>query len=158
MQPRSAQSCKIYRALRHCNIVICACNSSFYLIRLSIKRSVLFHLITHSSSCKHLISPLSFQHPVFQHQFTRIPGSPRIVTQLPLPNSPWLEHYSAASSSFHTFCTTLTLILQYPHSASILASGAVLWAHWLHIIIYLPQFTIPSPPTPCTNPPLPPLL
>ena len=37
MQPRSAQSCKIYPALRHCNIVICTCNSSSYLIRLSIK-------------------------------------------------------------------------------------------------------------------------
>ena len=29
---------------------------------------MLFHLITHSPSRKHLTSPLSFQHPVFQHQ------------------------------------------------------------------------------------------
>ena len=47
-----------------------------------------FHFITHSPSCKHLTSPFSFQHPVFQHQLTRIPGSPRTVTRLPPPFHP----------------------------------------------------------------------
>ena len=75
-----------YTAL--CDIVHCNLRLLFIILFLSVKRSVLFHLTTHSPSCEHLISPLSFQHPVFQHQFTSISGSPRIVTRLPLSHSP----------------------------------------------------------------------
>ena len=51
---------------------------------------------------------LSFQHPAFQHQFTSIPGSPRIVTRLPLPHSPnW--------SIIPLYFTPFSFILYHTH-------------------------------------------
>ena len=141
-----------YTAL--CDIVHCNLRLLFIILFVSIKRSVLFHPITHSPSCKHLTSPLSFQ-----HQFTRISGSPRSVTRLPLPNSPCLEHYSAAFSSFHPFCTTPTLILQYHRFSQYFSLCSSVVSSLASFLLFIsPQFTIPSPPTPCTNPLLPPLL
>ena len=84
-------SCALVKLVKYtalCDIVHCNQRLLFIILFLSVKRSVLFHPITHSPSCEHLISPLSFHHPVFQHQFTSISGSPRIVTRLPLPHSP----------------------------------------------------------------------
>ena len=70
-----------------CDIVHCNLRLLFIILFNQVERQMLgaIHLITHPPSCKHLISRISFQHPVFQHQSTRIPGSPRIVNLLPLP-------------------------------------------------------------------------
>ena len=84
----SHASLKLVKYTTLCDIVHCNLPLLFIILFLSVKRSVLFHLITHSPSCEYLISPLSFQHPAFQHQFTSISGSPRIVIRLPLPHSP----------------------------------------------------------------------
>ena len=122
----SHTSLKLVKYTALFDIVHCNLRSLFIILFLSVKLSVLFHLITHSPSCEHLISPLSFQHPLFQHQFISISGSPRIVTRLPLPHSPnwniiWLytPHFihpvSHSPSSFNIIA-----------SASISASVAVL--------------------------------
>ena len=109
-------------------------NSVFYPFRLG--RQTLgaikpFHLITHSPSCKHLTSPLSFQHPVFQHQLTHIPGSPRTVTRLPPPIHPdWNlfgcillissilygthPHHTIASYSQY-FCLSSSVVSSFDH-------------------------------------------
>ena len=120
---------------------------------------MLFHIITHSPSCKHLTSHLSFQHPVFQHQLIRIPGSPRIVTRLPLPKFTLIGTYLAASSSFHPFCTTLTLILQYHHTAKYFSLWSSVVSSLASYYIYLPAIYYslsPYPlykpsPSPCCN-------
>ena len=91
MQPRSVKYCKHTAPCEILILFLALTNSVFYAFRFG--RQMLgvikpFHLITHSPSCKHLASPLSFQHPVFQHQLIRIPGLPRIVTRLPPPIHP----------------------------------------------------------------------
>ena len=145
MQPRFAQTCKIYHALRHCNLRLL-----FIILFLSVKHSVLFHLITHSPSCEHLISPLSFQNPVSRHQFTSISGLPQIVTRLPLPHSPnwniiWLysPHFihpvSYSPSSFNIIASASIFSL----CSSVVSS----LASFLFLLLTSPQFTIPSPPT-----------
>ena len=122
----NSASLKLVKYTTLCDIVHCNLRLLFIVLFLSVKRSVLFHLITHSPSCEHLISPLSFQHSVFQHRFTGISGSTRIVTQLPLPNSPnwniirrYSPHFIHPVSHSHS---SFNIII----SASISASVAVL--------------------------------
>ena len=69
-------SCASTKFVNHttlCDIVHCNLRLLFIILLLSVKRSVLFHLITHSPSCEHLISPFHFSilhfstnSPVFQ--------------------------------------------------------------------------------------------
>ena len=62
---------------------------------------------------------------------SRIPCADRPPVVLEIPSS-WVQQFTligtclTASSSSHPFCTTLTLIIQYHHTASISASRAVL--------------------------------
>ena len=90
-QPLSAKYCKHTAPCEILILYLALANSLFYSFRFERQTFGVikpFHLITHSPSCEHLTSPLSFQHPVFQHQLTCIPGSPRTVTRLHPPIHP----------------------------------------------------------------------
>ena len=149
MQPCSAKYCKHTAPCEIRILYLALANSVFYPFRFG--RQTLgvikpFHLITHSPSCKHFTSPLSFQHPVFQHQLTRIPGSPRTVTRLPPPFHP----------DWNLFCCTLLIssILYVTHPHHSISSSVFQPLEqccklvWPLIIIYLNRnllFPLPHP-------------
>ena len=146
----SRASLKLVKYTALCDIVHCNPCLLFIILFLSVKRLVLFHPITHSPCCEHLISPLSFQHPVFQHQFTSLSGSPRIVTRVWLSHSPNWNIIRLYSPHFYPSCITLTLILQYhcfSQYFSLCSSVVSSLASFLFLLFTSPQFTIPLPPT-----------
>ena len=115
---------------------------------------MLLHLIIHFPSCELLISFSHFSILYFQHQITSIPGSPRIVTLLPLPHSPmwsiiplYFLHF-IHSVSYSPYPTVSPL---QPVFFSLCSSVVSLLA-FLFISL---QFTIPPTPPPVYTLPCP---
>ena len=109
---------------------------------------MLLTLIIHSPSCELLISSSHFSILYFQHQITSIPGSPRIVTRLPLPHSSiwsiiplyFLHFIHSVLYSPHLSVSPLQLVF-FSLCSSVVSSLA------LFLFIFL-QFTIPPSPPP----------
>ena len=128
--------------------------ANFILLFKSVKCSMLVHLIIHFPSCELLISSSHFSILYFQHQFTSIPGSPRIVTRLPLPHSP-IWSIIPLFPPFHPFCIILTSSFSITAPASIFQPLQQCCKLIGFIFVYLPAIYYSPFPSPCTYPPLP---
>ena len=161
MQPCSAKYCKHTAPCEILILYLALANSVFYPFRFGHQTLGVikpFNLITHSPSCKHLTSPLSFQHPIFQHQLTCIPGSPRTVTRLPPPFHPdwnlfWLHPPHLIHSVRHA-PSSFNLIIQPVFQPLEQCCKLV----WRLIIIYLPHNLLFPLPHPLYKPQLSPIL
>ena len=99
--------------------------------------------------CEHLIAFFSFQHPVFQHHFIRIPGLLRIVTRLPSLLTPIGPCFEAVVIIHSVRIHPHHLVSPASHILSHLSSVVSSLAVFIYYYYLFSSIFIKSPALPC---------